>query len=657
MTKTRGGVKSSLAGSKTGEVSSAFTGSLAGLARFGASPRQNARPQTAGAKHRSELMKKFRWLAAAAAILMASSLVIAGCSDDDDDDDDKGGGSQQATVYKASFTASGVDSGNKKTAFATLRGVDNLDAKIKSISIDMYVPAATVAKIDKAALFCMTPDYAWEGDPEIVIPADKWITRSFTLADTSKCKGKKVGRVGVEINTKANGDTGFFYFKNFKVTKEGDSVVVFDKCDVYFDNADKNEWGKITGCTVAKATDAPEDNEANREQQVVAVTGVTLDKTTASVEVGKTVTLTATVAPANATDKTVTWTSSATDKATVEGGVVTGVAAGEATITATAGGDKTATCVVTVTAAVKDPDITLAKNYDWSSGSQGPFSNFQKAITAGLEDVDLKAGDKVKVVASGKARRATKAIQANFSTTGWTSLADDAVLFAATTASPYALTTGDAGVEFTVKAASNNEAIQFVMYETSAVEDDGEIGVDDWSIDFFVNGTSTKTPPAARDPSLSDIGVDFNSLGTVTVAPSAGWMNGAVKTDAALGKKVLTIDNSAGWQDAVVTFAAPINITNKKIKICVKGSGTTWGTGEHFKVVFASDGTHKNETNFGLTEANHITADYATFTADSTWKSWGDDIQDADMSAIKTMTIYPQQDGATFYVKWIDFVD
>ncbi|MBP3795147.1 MAG: Ig-like domain-containing protein, partial [Bacteroidales bacterium] len=39
----------------------------------------------------------------------------------------------------------------------------------------------------------------------------------------------------------------------------------------------------------------------------VAVTGVTLDKTEVALNIGETVTLTATVAPDDATDKTVTW--------------------------------------------------------------------------------------------------------------------------------------------------------------------------------------------------------------------------------------------------------------------------------------------------------------------------------------------------------------
>ena len=83
----------------------------------------------------------------------------------------------------------------------------------------------------------------------------------------------------------------------------------------------------------------------------VSVTGVSLDKTELSLTVGDTETLTATVAPDNATDKTVTWTSSNSTVATVDqNGVVTAVARGTAVITATAadGSGASASCTVTV---------------------------------------------------------------------------------------------------------------------------------------------------------------------------------------------------------------------------------------------------------------------------------------------------------------------
>ncbi|EOV4177754.1 major capsid protein [Yersinia enterocolitica] len=85
----------------------------------------------------------------------------------------------------------------------------------------------------------------------------------------------------------------------------------------------------------------------------VAATGVTLNKSTTSLVVGADETLVATVAPSDAANKAVIWTSSAAAKATVDAnGKVTAVAAGSVTITAKCvDGNFTATCVVTVTAA------------------------------------------------------------------------------------------------------------------------------------------------------------------------------------------------------------------------------------------------------------------------------------------------------------------
>ncbi len=83
----------------------------------------------------------------------------------------------------------------------------------------------------------------------------------------------------------------------------------------------------------------------------VAVEGISLDQSYAYAEINGNVTLTATVSPDNATDYSITWSSENEDIATVENGVVTGVAAGSTTITATAG-DYSATCTIIVQSAV-----------------------------------------------------------------------------------------------------------------------------------------------------------------------------------------------------------------------------------------------------------------------------------------------------------------
>ena len=84
---------------------------------------------------------------------------------------------------------------------------------------------------------------------------------------------------------------------------------------------------------------------------VTAVTGVSVNPTSVSLEPGKSASVVAQVTPDNATNKSVSWSSSNPAAATVDGnGKITAVAVGEAIITATtADGGKTSTCKVTVT--------------------------------------------------------------------------------------------------------------------------------------------------------------------------------------------------------------------------------------------------------------------------------------------------------------------
>ena len=107
--------------------------------------------------------------------------------------------------------------------------------------------------------------------------------------------------------------------------------------------------GKVT--ITAKSGEVSATCEITVNAKVIPATGIALDKTTAEMTEGETLTLPATVTPENATDKTVTWTSSDETVATVANGVVTALKAGKATITAKAG-EVSATCEITVNAKV-----------------------------------------------------------------------------------------------------------------------------------------------------------------------------------------------------------------------------------------------------------------------------------------------------------------
>ncbi|MCL2289637.1 MAG: SUMF1/EgtB/PvdO family nonheme iron enzyme [Bacteroidetes bacterium] len=79
------------------------------------------------------------------------------------------------------------------------------------------------------------------------------------------------------------------------------------------------------------------------------VDGVSLDKSTLSLSIGKTVTLTASIVPKNAGNKAVNWSTSNSNVATVTDGLITGVGVGTATITVTTqDGGRRATCLVAV---------------------------------------------------------------------------------------------------------------------------------------------------------------------------------------------------------------------------------------------------------------------------------------------------------------------
>ena len=121
----------------------------------------------------------------------------------------------------------------------------------------------------------------------------------------------------------------------------------------------------------------------------VAVTDVTLNKSATTLLVGWTETLTATVAPEDATNKAVVWTSSDESVATVENGVVTAVAKGTADITVTtADGNHQATCKVKVNPAAINPE---------GADLGGKYVRVTDAST-------LKDGDKVVIVNEGDSK-------------------------------------------------------------------------------------------------------------------------------------------------------------------------------------------------------------------------------------------------------------
>lgn len=107
--------------------------------------------------------------------------------------------------------------------------------------------------------------------------------------------------------------------------------------------------GKATVKVVSDESKLEASVEYNITAAPGAVTGIALDQTTVTLEMGKSVQLTATVAPEDAINKKITWTSDSKAASVDENGLVKADTVGTATITATTeDGGYTATCVITV---------------------------------------------------------------------------------------------------------------------------------------------------------------------------------------------------------------------------------------------------------------------------------------------------------------------
>lgn len=145
------------------------------------------------------------------------------------------------------------------------------------------------------------------------------------------------------------------------------------------------------------------------DSKPVSVSAVSVSPATATVKVGESVTLSATITPSDAAEKTITWTTSDDKVATVDAGKVTGVAEGTATITATTkDGGKTATSTVTVSKdAPASKEVILEGNITSDMTINAADKNFLKGfvyvkpgatltIEAGsvIKGVSVAAGEK-----------------------------------------------------------------------------------------------------------------------------------------------------------------------------------------------------------------------------------------------------------------------
>ena len=347
--------------------------------------------------------------------------------------------------------------------------------------------------------------------------------------------------------------------------------------------------GKIGSCVVTVS------------KGVVDVSSINLDKTSASLKVGETVTLTATVKPDDATDKTVTWSTSDASVATIADGVITAIKLGSATITAKAG-DKKATCSITVEAtpvtsvtldktsaslkvgetvslaASVKPDDATDKTVTWSTSDASVATVSEGVVTAvklGSANITAKAGEKEATCAI-----TVEATPVNFITLDKTSASlkvgetvtltatvkpDDATDKTVTwSTSDASVATVSEGVVTAVKLGSANitakagekEATCAITVEASPVT---SVTLDKTSASLKVGEkvtlTVTVSPSSATDKSVS-----WSSNSTTVATVSSSGVVTAIKA----GSATITVKTNDGGKTAtcsVTVKAATVPVT------------------------------------------------------------------------------------------------
>lgn len=319
---------------------------------------------------------------------------------------------------------------------------------------------------------------------------------------------------------------------------------------------DHPEW-----VAIAFGTDAP---------STVDVTGVSLDQTSLELSVGASATLTATVAPSNATNKNVTWQSSDTSVATVSGGVVTAVSSGNATITVkTVDGNKTATCSVTVKSSGStggtEKTISITRNsfsksggYAWYDWSQDGVTGQAYIYSTTTTSMQFNGGKDGKALFSTTTLGNIKSVTVKASNTdrSWKLYGSN---------NPYTTTTTTSGTEIGTATTNGETGITFSPtenYRYFSLSLNATNAAYLTSIDVvYVEGGSTPVDPEIKGITLSETSksIDlYSDSKTFTLTPTVSFV-GDIDTTVSWttsDSSVASISTDASENETPITVTA-----------------------------------------------------------------------------------------------------
>ena len=347
-----------------------------------------------------------------------------------------------------------------------------------------------------------------------------------------------------------------------------------------------DESGKVAAIKEGSATITAKAGEQSAtckvavSKNVVAVTGISLNKTTLTLTEGESETLVATVTPDDATDKTVTWSSSDSAVATVDNGKVTAVKEGTATITAKAG-DKSATCTVTVnknviavtSVTLNKTELTLTEgDSETLTATVKPDDATDKTVTwtssnASIATVD--ANGKVTAVKEGSATITAKA--GDKSSTCMVTVNKKVVAVTSVTLNKTELTLTEGGSETLTATVKPDDATDKTVTWTTS---DASIATVDANgkVTAIKEGTATVTAKAGEKSATCKVTVDKNVIAVTSVT---------------LNKTELTL--TEGESETLTATVKPDDATDKTVTW--SSSDTAVATVDNGKVTAIKEGT------------------------------------------------------------------
>lgn len=407
-------------------------------------------------------------------------------------------------------------------------------------------------------------------------------------------------------------------------------------------------------------------------------TGVTLNNTTANLEVGGTSQLVATIQP-NGASGSVTWTSNNTSVATVSNtGLVTAKAVGNATITARVSESISAICTVTVVAAPEPTHIKVAE-YDFSSdntSSTAEYTSTANLLTrfnscdlsgAGLSDIVTGISAASKVYAGVASyyhlglKIGTSSVNGSFTVT-LNREVNRVIVKTAGWGTTDTLTVGNASAQTPGVAYNGNNSIKTLTYDITSASSvtftyakRGFIQ----SIAFYGEPDNSPTPYISTATSIKtiggnvSIGAEQNATDSITFS-TAGYSNEQAVTNVEIGGVNLVCAQASGsnppkyyntgtaariYKGNTLTFTSSSNITRieftysggKSVGLAASTGSLTDGvwTGSADTVVFTNNGNDQVRVS-----TISVTYSAQSITVDSVYMRFGATISKDNWNAI-----------------------